>query len=609
MAAISQRIRWHAGVPHVGGMLVCLLLLPFLSVTNASPLRDHPSRYLAAHADDPVQWRLLDRAALQEAQRTEKPIFLFSGYFACHWCHVMQRESFRDPAIATVLNRDFIPVKIDRELSPEEDAYLLAFVQRSRGNAGWPLSVFLTPDGHPLYGTSYVTPPELLQLLQRMTAVWRDEGADWRQVAAAEALMEARAALPPIHAAPQQLRAALLQAALAQADELEGGFGAPAKFPYMPRLRALLTLYHDSGDAALGAFLRLTLQQMATQGLRDHIGGGFFRYTVDPSWHEPHFEKMLYDSAQLAVLYFEAAALLGEPQWAEVGRDTLDFMLRELLLPGGGFAASLSALDATGEEGGYYLWSEDELRRLLTAEEYRVAAGAWGLAGAAPFAGGHLPRKVLDEEALVQRFGKEAVQILAAARSKLLAARAKRSAPRDDKRIAAWNGLALQALALAARTAGDERYRQAGLRLHTYLVAAFWDGQRLVRAADHRGRLPGDGVLEDYAQVAAGLLAWSGVSARQEDRELALAVADVAWRRFRRGGAWDSGVGSVLPLGRAQVLLADGVLSSPGALLERLASQGDGELWRQRVEAARENTAAQLLAAPLDYASYIVARR
>ncbi len=605
----SRRIKSAITLPRFCGKVVCLMILLFSVTAGASPLREHPSRYLALHADDPVQWRLLDRAALEEAQRTDRPIFLSSGYFACHWCHVMQQESFRDPVIAAVLNRHFIPVKIDRELAPEEDAYLLAFVQRSRGNAGWPLSVFLTPDGHPLYGTPYVPPAELLQLLQRMVAVWRDEGAEWRRVAAVEAMGDAVLPVPDTGVLPEQLRTLLLQAALAQADELEGGFGMPAKFPHVPRLRTLLSVYRDSGDAVLGAFLRLTLRQMATQGLRDHIGGGFFRYTIDPSWQEPHFEKMLYDSAQLTVLYFEAAALLGEAQWADIGRDTLDFMLRELLLPDGAFAASLSALNAAGEEGRYYLWSEEELRRLLSADEYRVAAAAWGVSGTAEFAAGHLPRELLDESALVQRFGKEAVRLLDTARNKLLRGRAVRSVPRDDKRIAAWNGLALQALALGAQQTDGGHYHQAGARLRDYLVTRLWDGGRLARAADHAGALPGDGVLEDYAQVAVGLLAWAEVSARQPDRQLALGIADAAWHRFRRGAGWDSGVGSVLPLGQAQVLLADGVMSSPGALLGLVAARGEGELWQQRARAALEVGTAQLMAAPLDYASYIAARR
>lgn len=476
-AATSRRSSRRTAIPRLGSGTAGIALLLYALAAMAGPLRDHPSAYLALHADDPVQWRLLDQAALAEAQRDNKPIFLSSGYFACHWCHVMQRESFRAADIAALLNRHFIPVKIDRELSPEEDAYLIAFVQRSRGIAGWPLSVFLTPEGHPLYGTAYLPPAELRLLLRTMAKLWRGEGEEWRQVAAAEALGGAVAA-PGASVPNAVLREALRQAAMAQADDLEGGFGMPAKFPHVPRLRALLRLYGDGDDEALGDFLRLTLRQMATQGLRDHIGGGFFRYTVDPSWQEPHFEKMLYDSAQLAVLYFEAAQWLGEEHWAGVARDTLDFLLREMLLPDGAFAASLSALDSSGAEGGSYLWTEAALRRVLTAREYDVAIAVWGLQGTPVFGSGYLPRQTLDAATQRQRLGADAAEVLASARGKLLRARSVRMAPRDDKRIAAWNGLVLQALSLAVQQGDEARYRAAARRLRDYLVTRLWDGSR-----------------------------------------------------------------------------------------------------------------------------------
>jgi len=602
-AATNRRSSLRTVIPPLGSGVAGIALLLYALVTAAGPLRDHPSAYLSLHADDPVQWRLLDQAALDEARRENKPIFLSSGYFACHWCHVMQRESFRAADIAALLNRHFIPVKIDRELSPQEDAYLIAFVQRSRGIAGWPLSVFLTPEGHPLYGTAYIPPAELRALLRNMAELWRREGADWRQVAAAEALGGAGAVSGA--AVPNAvLREALWHAAMASADELEGGFGGPAKFPHVPRLRALLRLYGDGGDAALGDFLRLTLQQMATQGLRDHIGGGFFRYTVDPSWQEPHFEKMLYDSAQLAVLYFEAAHWLGEEHWAAVARDTLDFLLREMLLADGAFAASLSALDAAGVEGGSYLWTEAALRRALTAREYDVASAAWGLQGAAVFSSGLLPRQMFGTAALRQRLGADAAEVLAIARSKLLRARSVRMAPRDDKRIAAWNGLVLQALSLGVQQGGEARYRAAARRLRDYLVTRLWDGRRLARAADQSGALPGEGVLEDYAQVAAGLVAWGHAGAAPDDRRLALHIVEAGWQRYRRDDVWSSG--SVLPLGQAQRVLADGVMISPAALLAQVAAcEGDAS-WELRARAALEADTALLYAAPLDYAGYIV---
>ena len=592
--------------------LLLSLLLTLLPLQAATPLRNqlgnHPSPYLAMHGDDPVQWQAWGPAVLARAQAENKLIFVSSGYFACHWCHVMQRESYRNPEVAALLNAHFIPVKVDRELQPALDAHLIAFVERTRGSAGWPLNVFLTPQGYPLVGLTYSRPKPFIGLLNRLQRLWREDGEKLAETARRAALALARKKWEPPPADsvdPGRLRDRLVATALSLGDEMEGGFGRQNRFPMAPQWSVLLDLLEQADNPELRAFAGLTLGQMADQGLRDHLGGGFFRYTVDPGWQIPHFEKMLYTQALLARLYLQAARVLGQPRYRQVARDTLDFALRELRGKGGGFIASLSAVDPSGEEGGGYLWREGELRAVLDPDELAFARRRWQLQGASANDGGYLP---LAGESL-ERIGRETGQSLAQLRAlqqrvreKLLQARAPRSHPRDTKQLAAWNGLMLSALVEGARVLGDARYRQAASALGTFLTTRLWDGKNLYRARAPEGPI-GTAALEDYVYVATGLHDLARLTGSPAARGLALRLAREAWRTFYRDGGWQKTAQLLIPGLETERAISDGPLPSPPAMLIDLSLQlGDPSLARQAREAAQA-AASRLLENPFWYAT------
>jgi hypothetical protein len=597
-----------------------LALLGGLTALAASPgadganrLAGHPSPYLALHAADPVDWQPWGAEVLARARREGRLVFVSSGYFACHWCHVMQRESFRDPEVADYLNRHFVPVKVDRELLPALDAELIRFVGRTGGRAGWPLTVLLTPDGHPLFGTAYLPRDELLQALRRIEGRWATDRTALAALAEAGARELGTPPPPPALAPGEAARmvSSLAAEALAAGDELAGGFGQESKFPASPQLLALLEVQRRQPDPALGRFLRLTLDQMAALGLRDHLGGGFFRYTTDPGWQTPHFEKMLSDNALLARVYLRASEVLGDPRYAEVARDTLDFLLREMADPGGGFVASLSAVDGAGEEGGYYLWTDAEIRGVLAADERAAVGLAWGLAGPGPFAGAHLPIAALEPFEVARRLDEPAEVVtarLATAREELQAARAHRTLPRDPKLVAAWNGLALEALARASSLPGGEAYRAAGARLARRLARDLWSGQGLARALAG-GRAFGDAGLEDYAYVASGLLAWAEAADDAGSRALAGRVAREGWRRFRGAGGWRLGEAGAVPFAGEEPVLPDGATPSPSAVLLGVSlTLPDPDLARRAREALGLRYP-ELAATPLRHATHIALLR
>ncbi|MCF7990203.1 MAG: DUF255 domain-containing protein [Thiohalocapsa sp.] len=585
-----------------------LLALCVLTAEADNALKGHPSPYLALHGEDPVQWRDWGPDTLAEARAENKPLLLSSGYFACHWCHVMQRESFRDARIAAILNADFIPVKIDRELHSGLDAYLVGFAERMRGQAGWPLNVFVTPAGHPFYATLYAPPDEFRALVERTARVWSEQGDAIGEVArnAARELAETAAKAPePADMEPAALTAALKRRALAYADTLAGGFGTQTRFPMAPQLAALLDVAARAPDPELTEFLRLTLDRMAGQGLFDLIGGGFFRYTVDPGWQTPHFEKMLYTQALLVPLYLRAADVLRSPAYRETARRTLDFMLAELSAPSGAFIASLSAVDGDGVEGGYYLWRNVELAQLLTPSERAAAALAWGLSGPAELEAGNLPRLRLTPAEIAARFGSSAAAAsadLGSARERLFAARAGRVLPRDDKVLAGWNGLALSALVDGARTFPDAGYGDAARRVRDVLVGGLWDGERLHRAGGVGSR-QGEATLEDYAYVAGGLRAWAAFADDAPALALSRRLARDAWVRFRRDGLWYPGDDALLPDMPGARVLADAPLPAPDARLLDLLLNDPQALWRERAEEALSGVYGPVGAAPFEHAS------
>ncbi|HJW81780.1 MAG TPA: DUF255 domain-containing protein [Acidiferrobacterales bacterium] len=603
------RIIWHTAV----------LVFLSLGTAHAAPLenqlRQHPSPYLALHGDDPVAWQEWNATSVERARREGKLLYLSIGYFSCHWCHVMQRESYRDAKIARYLNEHVIPVKVDRELEPALDARLIEFAEKTRGMSGWPLNVFVTPDGHPLYATLYHPPEEFHKILVRIEQLWRNDRARLAALARTEAVAPQGPGKPEVSGAQARaLAASVVAEALKTADSVQGGFGEQSKFPQSPQLAFLLAHHERAPDPRLKEFLLLTLDAMAVNGLQDHLGGGFFRYTVDPSWKTPHFEKMLYDNAQLARLYRNAARVFGRDDYRHIAAQTLDFMLRELRAPSGAFIAALSALDDQGVEGGYYLWSAADLERLLTPVEREVYRLHAGMIDAAPFESGYLPLRALSMAEIAARRKQELADVekqIASAEDKLRAARAQRVLPRDTKELAAWNGLALAAFAEAAQATKEPRYREAAQALRDFLAKDLWDGKTLVRSRVH-GKASGKVALEDYAYVTLGLTAWAALTGEARDYALAQAVANAAWKRFYGPQGFRLEESTLLAAETGQDVLSDGAMPSPSAVLAeaslRLAEKtGDKALRRQALAALNSGSAA-ISANPFWYATPVAAR-
>lgn len=582
-------------------VLCCLLAPAAQAAPLVNSLQNHASPYLALHGGDPTAWQDWQVEAVERARREGKLIFLSIGYFSCHWCHVMQQESYRNAEIAAYLNTHFIPVKIDRELEPALDARLINFVENTRGISGWPLNVFVTPDGYPLYATLYSPPAEFLAVLKQLQDLWQSDREELKKLARQGVAKRAGPGQPKLDSKQVNAHVAmLLRQVLAQADIMSGGFGQQNKFPSVPQLDMLLKYLEHNTHPEIDRFLRLTLDHMASGGLRDHLGGGFFRYTVDPGWRIPHFEKMLYDNALLARLYMNAGKQLGHEPYLRVARETLDFIVATLRTESGAMVASLSAVDNEGVEGGYYLWHKDELKQRLADDEYAIVVRAWGLKNSPDLEAGH-------HLVAAAELSGDSKKILQAARTKLLAVRRQRQLPVDGKLLAGWNGLALTAFVQAAREFSDDRYRKTAKGLRDYLVNVLWDGNNLYRARID-GKAYGKVALEDYAYVGQGLLAWAHLTGDEADYRLARRVTDRAWELFYDKG-WRLGSGSLIQEEAGADLVYDGPMPSPAAVLMRsrlvLAAHYNDAPQRRQVLSALNTGHDQLQENPFWYASHL----
>ncbi|TMB84507.1 MAG: thioredoxin domain-containing protein [Chloroflexi bacterium] len=510
-------------------------------------LANETSPYLLQHAHNPVDWYPWGAEALERAKREDRPIFLSIGYSACHWCHVMERESFEDTAIAEQMNRDFVPIKVDREERPDLDEVYMAAVQAMTGSGGWPMNVFLTPDLQPFYGGTYFPPNDRHGLpgFPRVLAGVADAYRSRRDEVASQAGLLARhlreqLALPPGGADPQrdQLDGAVRRLGAAF-DSARGGFGGAPKFPAPMTLEFLLRVWRRSQDPDILRMVTVTLDAMANGGIQDQLGGGFARYSIDADWLVPHFEKMLYDNAQLAHAYLEAFRATGEARYRAVVESTLDFVLRELATSDGGFASALDA-DSEGEEGRFYVWTDAELRSVLveaglSASEADEVARYWDVT----------PEGNWEGRSILRGSGSPPdAELIARARKSLLAARGRRVRPaRDEKQIAAWNGLLLRSLAEAAGPLEETDYLAAadGIAGFVRKVLLQPDGALWRTARDGVGHTPA--FLEDYACLADGLLALHAALGRGDDLLLVRQLMDRAIADFwdeEAGTFWDT---------------------------------------------------------------------
>ena len=478
-------------------------------------LAHETSPYLLQHKDNPVDWYPWGEEALEKARQEDKPIFLSIGYAACHWCHVMERESFEDPATAALMNEHFVNIKVDREERPDLDNIYMKAVVALTGQGGWPMSVFLTPDLEPFYGGTYFPPaprygmPSFRQVLRGIANVWQNDrqralrsGQQLRQHLQREfASLEAAAPL-----SEESLQKALL--GLAQSyDWRNGGWGRAPKFPQPMSIQFLLQRAARGDNYALEMAAH-ALDAMARGGMYDVVGGGFARYSVDDRWLVPHFEKMLYDNAQLARTYLHAYLLTGKPHYRRVVDETLAFVRREMTHPDGGFYSSLDA-DSEGEEGKFYLWTPQEIQQAL-GEQADLVLAAYDITETGNFEGRNVLQRALSDEQLAERFGLAPAQVperLQAAHARLLAARNRRVRPgTDDKVLVSWNALMLMAFAEAARYLQDSRYLEVAMRNAAFLLDNLYLHNRLFRSW-RNGQARHNAFLEDYAALCLALLA------------------------------------------------------------------------------------------------------
>ncbi len=499
-------------------------------MTAQNQLSSETSPYLLQHAANPVAWLPWGEAALAQARAEDRPILLSIGYSACHWCHVMAHESFEDAATAAVMNRLFVNIKVDREERPDLDQIYQTAHQLLTGRpGGWPLTLFLTPDGAPFFGGTYFPPeprhglPGFVDLCERIGDVWRtrrrDIEAQNRELLAVLTRSVTSAGTAALDGAPLASLRALLLGSL---DREHGGFGGAPKFPHPTDLAFLLRRDNDppAREAAL-----FTLRRMAEGGIHDQLGGGFCRYSVDARWEIPHFEKMLYDNGPLLGLYADAFALTGDPYFKEVAEGIAGWLLREMTAPEGAFHSSLDA-DSEGEEGRFYVWERAEVIRLLGPEDSALAGRRWGLDAPPNFEGRHWHLKVAAPLAPGEAARLETI------RARLFAARAARVRPGcDDKVLTAWNALTIDGLARAARIFGRDDWLAAARRTVDFLREVHWHDGRLLATSRHgRAHLPA--YLDDHAFLLAALLELLQSGYRAEDLAFARQLADALLDRF-----------------------------------------------------------------------------
>jgi hypothetical protein len=505
---------------------------------------------------NPVDWYPWGEAAFARARSENKPIFLSIGYSTCHWCHVMERESFEDEKVAAYLKEHFISIKIDREERPDVDKIYMTYVQASTGGGGWPLNVFLTPDLKPFLGGTYFAPderhgrPGFLKLLQQIVNIWQTRRADI--VSSADDIAR-NLASAMTHEAPTDtlLAPAVITNAAAQFkaefDPHHGGFGGAPKFPRPSQPAFLLRYGAKYKDQQAVNMVLSTCERMAEGGIHDQLGGGFARYSVDAKWLVPHFEKMLYDNAQLAQLYLDAHLASGDAAHAEVARGIFTYVLRDMTHPEGGFYSAEDA-DSEGHEGKFYCWTRAELSKLLTPDEFNVTAKYFGITEEGNFIDHSHPQPLEKQNVLSvvePGLSRAETALLATAKKKLFDTRARRIRPHlDDKVLASWNGLMLGAFARAYAVLGDEAYRAAAEKNAAFLQARLWDAK--TKTLYHRWR---DGerdavqLLDAYAFLLGGVIELYEATLEARHLEFALALAEAMLARFydpQEGGFWQS---------------------------------------------------------------------
>jgi uncharacterized protein YyaL (SSP411 family) len=516
-------------------------------------LQHETSPYLLQHADNPVDWYPWGEEAFAKAKAEDKPVLLSVGYSACHWCHVMAHESFEDEDTAKLMNDLYVNIKVDREERPDVDDIYMRAVTAMTDHGGWPMTVFLTPDGRPFYGGTYYPPeprygmPAFQQILAGVHDAYKNRREEVEKAASSLADALKRDFLN-IGGSIDSLNADLLDAAFKQIaggfDSTHGGFGGAPKFPQPMNMEFLLRTYARTKDKKALDMVTFTLKKMARGGIYDQLGGGFHRYSVDTIWLVPHFEKMLYDNAQLSRTYLHAWQITGDVFYKRIAEEIYDYILREMTAPEGSFYSTTDA-DSEGEEGKFFVWSKDELEEIL-GESAKIAIEYWGVSARGNFEGHNIFNVPNDDEIAAKRLGltvSELTEKLTAMKDKLYAVRSQRIAPGlDDKILAAWNGMMLASLAEAARVLGRKDYIQAAVRNGEFLLSAMMKEDGTLYRTHKGGVSKLNGYLEDYASVIDGLLELYQTTFDEKWFVAARKLADVVLERFPAsdGGFYDT---------------------------------------------------------------------
>ncbi len=578
-------------------------------IRKPNRLINEKSQYLLQHAYNPVEWYPWGAEAFFKARTEDKPVFLSIGYSSCHWCHVMERESFENQAIADLLNRYFVPIKVDREERPDVDEIYINAVQLMAGHAGWPLSVFLTPDGFPFFGGTYYPPQVFADLLERVALMWRNNRA--QVITAAQEVKQALEQVvalqhrqlqgEPDPSIFRKYKAQLIEGY----DPQHGGFGGAPKFPPNTALPLMLTLASEWDDQELGTMALTTLLQMAQGAIFDHLGGGFHRYSTDERWFLPHFEKMLYDNAQLGWAYAYAYVLTGDSFYADVAHRTFQWMIEEMRTPEGAFASALDA-DSPEGEGYYYTWTEREIYEVLGEDSAPLFCEVYGVLPEGNYHDEATHRPIgrnliyLREplSATAQRLGisqEELESRLAEMRQRLLKVRRLRTPPtRDDKILTDWNGLAIWALAFASDALEEPRYLEVAEQTAEFL----WQN---LRAPDgillHRNDSNIPAYLSDYACYCLGLLSLHSTTLEEHWLERAVQLTDQMIERFhdtQYGGFYNTDIRHdllIMPIKSCQdrsVPSGNGVAVQVLAHLQEVLALTDPERHARYAELAKE---------------------
>jgi uncharacterized protein YyaL (SSP411 family) len=564
-------------------------------------LAQETSPYLLQHKDNPVDWYPWGEEAFEKARAEDKPVLLSVGYSACHWCHVMERESFEDEETARLMNEHYVNVKVDREERPDVDSIYMSALQAMTRGGGWPMTVFMTPDGSPFYAGTYFPPeprhgmPAFRQVLAGLANAYTERHDEVLNSAQGvrEYLRDSTSTALPATAVSEELLDRATASIVRELDTRLGGFGGAPKFPQPMNLEALLRRYGRTGDRAALSGLETTLRAMANGGIYDQLGGGFARYSVDAHWLVPHFEKMLYDNALLARLYTEAYTATGDGFYRRIAEETLDYVARDLKSPEGGFYSAEDA-DSEGEEGKFYVWTPDEIRSALTSENAEFALRLWDVTERGNFEGKNILHVPRPPEAVAAEFGLSEDELtgrIAAVREKLFAEREGRVRPgRDEKVLASWNGLMLRAFALAARVFGREDYRRIAEENASFVLDSLVVEGGLRRSyKDGQARF--NAYLEDHAAVADGLLALYETTLETRWLREAVSLADAAVELFwdgERGAFFDTPVGHEELITRPRDLYDNATPSGNSMIVDvlvRLAALTERAEYRERAEA------------------------